>query len=115
MNDNPRPKTIKELEQYSEQRQKEVASNKFDAHARKTDALVQKTLEKNQALLEKANALQERLQATNKQFQETQQRTMPAKDALAKRDFQNSIAVPIETKPLYQNTVIQTSNPEDVK
>ena len=66
-------------------------------------------------LLEKAQQLQERLAATNKKMAETQQRVQPAKDHLAKRDLENSKIVPTDSKPLYPNTVIQTTNPEDIK
>ena len=48
-------------------------------------------------------------------MKETEQKVAPAKEALVKKDLQNSKAVPIEETPIYVNTVIQTSNPEDVK
>lgn len=112
------PKTVKELEQLTEIRKKEVlgkSSTVQSQHQNKNQQLLQSQMEKNELLLQKAKELQERLDQTNKKFNEAQQRVAPAKDSLAKRDLQNSKIVPLESRPLYPDTILETSNPADVK
>ncbi|CDW89694.1 cysteine protease family c02 [Stylonychia lemnae] len=115
------PKSVKELDQITQNKRKELGLGGTGGgtasiqHANKNKELIQAQMDKNQLLLEKAQQLQQRLEATNKKFQETQQRIAPAKDSLAKRDLQNSKLVPLESKPLYPNTILQTNNPEEVK
>ena len=117
-----RPKTLKEMEEFSKQGRKTYA-NSGDALAKKNDSLVQQTLERNKKMLEKAKALEEQLKLTTnrQQIQQNTKATELKGNSIVKDpanrplDIQNSKAVPFEENPLFVNTVIQTSNPEDVK
>ena len=60
-----RPKSIKELEEFSRQGRKAFSKGE-DIHAKRTDALVQQTLERNRKLLQQAKELEAELNLASK-------------------------------------------------
>jgi hypothetical protein len=46
-----RPRTVKELEDYTQNRKREVLGAKEDPHVKRTNSLVKATMERNKALL----------------------------------------------------------------